>query len=302
MSAPPGGQKISHNLAQELHITSNSSNFNSTMVLTASQQVSFFEYSDQIRLSNRARTPSLVLEGIFTVDDIADWDENDWYQWKSNCRNTDKVQDPNNAANIIAQLLFKVSLKPLKRLKIASKLIRYYDSVYILLSAANIRWVVMKNFEIQRKSMVDKSKETKPDVPKLGKNTTVAKWNDFIKVHAAQVFVARKDTLEYLLRPNDVVVAPHPPLVMDHPYSADAGSIEGKHNICLSLKHPFYRDDNKSLFAILEVALRGTTYEASANTFQRTENGRGSYKALIYRHAGKYKWFKILRDANIYVN
>ena len=85
-----------------------------------------------------------------------------------------------------------------------------------MLSAANIRWGAMDNFKIQRKSMVNKSNKTKPDVQKLLNNTTIANWNDSIKVHAAQVFGARKATLEYFLSTNDAVVAPHPPLMMDH--------------------------------------------------------------------------------------
>ena len=36
--------------------------------------------------------------------------------------------------------------------------------------------MVMKNFEIQSKSMVDKSKQPKPDVAKMINNTTIAKW------------------------------------------------------------------------------------------------------------------------------
>ena len=91
----------------------------------------------------------------------------------------------------------------------------------------------MNNLEIQRKSTVDNSKQTKPDVSKLVNNTTLAKWNDSIKVHAAQVFGARNSILEYLLRTNDAIVAPHPPLIMDHPYSAAAGSIQVKRTLCL---------------------------------------------------------------------
>ena len=53
---------------------------------------------------------------------------------------------------------------------------------------------------------------------------------------------------------------------------------------------------------MLEVALRGTKFEASIKPFQRTGNGRGAYEALISKHAGKEKWIKILRDAKIYVN
>ena len=218
------------------------------------------------------------------------------------CNNPDRVQYPNNTDNLIDQLTFKVSINSLKRLKISSKLIRYYDSVSIVISATKIRWVVMNNFEIQRKSMVEKSKQTKPDVPKLVKNTTVAKWNEYIKVHAAQVFGARKVKLEYLLRPNDVIVSLHPPLVLYHPYSDAAGSIQGEHTLRISLDHTLYKEDNKSFFAILEVALRGTTYEASIKPFQRTDNGRGAYKYFIAQHDGKEKWFNILWYAKTYVH
>ena len=75
--------------------------------------------------------------------------------------------------------------------------------------------------------MVENSKQTKLNVPKLVKNTTLAEWNYSIKVHAYQGSGARKATLEYLLRTNDVVVAPHPSLMLDHNYSSAAGSIQG---------------------------------------------------------------------------
>ena len=150
--------------------------------------------------------------------------------------------------------------------------------------------------------MVEKSKKIKPDVTKLVKNNTVAKWNGSIKVHADQVFSATKATLEYFLRTNDAVVAPYPPLMLDHPYSTAAGSIQGEQTIRLLLNHPLYRYYNKSFFAILEVDLCGTTYEDSIKPFKRTGNGRGAYKALIDKHSEKDKWVNILRDAKIYVN
>ena len=272
------------------------------MVFTSAQQVSFFEDADQMGLSNRNCTLSLINEGIAAIDDLADWDDNYWDQRNSNCKKPDRVQDPNSASNLIAQVPFKISVHSLKRLNITSKLIRYYDSVSIVLSAANTLWVMINNFKIQRKSMVKKSKQTIPDVHKLVKNTTVAKCNDSIKVHAAQFFGARKATFEYFLRTNDAFVAPHPPIMLDHPYSAAAGSIQVEHTLRLSLNYPFYRDTNKSFFDILEVALRGTTYEAPIKPFQSNDNGRGAYKALIAQHAGKDKWVKILWDAKNYVN
>ena len=47
------------------------------MVFTAAQRVYFFGDADQMGLSNRTRTLSLIIEGIHTVDDLADWDDDD---------------------------------------------------------------------------------------------------------------------------------------------------------------------------------------------------------------------------------
>ena len=160
----------------------------------------------------------------------------------------------------------------------------------------------MDNFEIQRKSMVDKSKETKPDITKLSNNSTVAKWDDSIMVYASQVYGARKSTLEYLIRAKIAVSMPHPGLATGQPHSDEAVSIQGEQALRLSHTHPLYRDDKKSLFVVLEVALRGTTFDSSIKPFQRTGNGHGAYEALISQHDGKDKWIKILRDAKTYVN
>ena len=100
------------------------------------------------------RTLSVVIEGIATAEDLAFWDEEDWDQWNFICKNPYRVQDTNNTANLITQVPFKVSVKSLKRLNIASKLIRYYDSVPIVLIDAKIQRVMMNNFDIQCKSMV----------------------------------------------------------------------------------------------------------------------------------------------------
>ena len=114
----------------------------------------------------------------------------------------DRIPDPANPANLINQTPFAFSFKSLKRLKAASELIIYYESVSIELTAAEIRWPVIENYEIQRKAISLRIKQTVPDVPKIGKTTTVVKWNDSLIVYAGQVFGARKSSLKYVIRSN----------------------------------------------------------------------------------------------------
>ena len=273
----------------------------SKMVLTAAQIIAFFEEPLQCGLENRTRIDSLDAEGISSIDDLAEWEDDDWDQWSKNCKRPDKSPDPNNPGQLIDTVPYSLSVKSLKRLKIASKLVRYYQSVSIGITASNMRWVVLKNFSIQIEAMSLKSKESNPEIPKMTNKLSIAKWDDSLRAYMSLVFGARNATLEYLMRPAVAVVNPHPPLKTDCPHS-DVGSIQDEQILRLSHTHPLYKEDNKRFYGVLETALRGTTYDTSINSFKKTSDGRGAYLALISQHAGKDKWIKILRTAKTYVN
>ena len=89
------------------------------MVLSAAQITSFFEDADQMGLTNLTRNLSLNTEGITTVDELAEWKNDDWDQWKNNCKKPDRIPDPENPANLINQTPFAISVKSLKLLKAA---------------------------------------------------------------------------------------------------------------------------------------------------------------------------------------
>ena len=136
------------------------------------------------------------------VGELAEWKDDDWDKWKNNCKKPDRIPDPANPANLIHQTPLAISVKSLKRLKAVSELIRYYESVSIELTATKIRWPVIENYEIQQKAIYLRIKHTVPEVPKIGKTTTVAKSNDSIKLYAGQVLEERKASLKYVIRSN----------------------------------------------------------------------------------------------------
>ena len=53
------------------------------MVLTAPQTTAFFENAGQMGLSNRTRL-QLQLEGISMLEDLAEWDSEQWGDFNSN--------------------------------------------------------------------------------------------------------------------------------------------------------------------------------------------------------------------------
>ena len=104
------------------------------MVITAAQIKSFFEDADQMGLTHRTRTLSLNTEAIITVGELAEWKDDDWDQWKNNCRKPDRIPDPEKPANLIHQTSFVISVNSPNRLQAASELVRYYESVSIELT------------------------------------------------------------------------------------------------------------------------------------------------------------------------
>ena len=129
------------------------------------------------------------------MDDLVEWEDYDWDQWMRNCKKPERIPDPISAAQLINQVPLPLSVKSLKCFKIASRMVSYYESVSFDLTGPNLLCTLLDNYEIQRKTMAKKSKQSSSDVPKLGKNKIVAKWNDFITVHSGQLFGARKSTI-----------------------------------------------------------------------------------------------------------
>ena len=142
-------------------------------------------------LSNCTHADSLQLEGKFSVDGMAEWEDEDWDNWCSNCKKPDRVLDLASGATpgtLIKQVPLPVTVKSLKRLKMSYRLVRYYEATGRALNVGKLMWTVMESFEMQWKSLKQKSKETTPNNPKLLRTKTLAKRSDAIKVHLSQVF------------------------------------------------------------------------------------------------------------------
>ena len=69
------------------------------------------------------------------------------------------------AGTLVEQQVFLLTVKSLKRLKIASALVCYYESVSIPLNLTNMKWRVLKSFDTQMKAMKDRKKDGASDFP-----------------------------------------------------------------------------------------------------------------------------------------
>ena len=266
------------------------------MPFTNAQTTAFFEDADQMAIPHRT-VAQLATEGITAVDDLAEFEDDDFKQVAYNLSHPPAVLNAAVPPVLVPQEPFVLGAKSLRRLKVAAKAIRYYQSIDRATTSGNMHFTnVLRNFELQWNSLEDKVEADAPDVPKITRNLAVTRWSESFVDFLNQSYGVRKAPLAYVIRDDAVVAVPGPPLAHHQPHSNEHGSVEGELIARLSHTHPIFRDDNKMVYDHLEVATCSTIYAASIKPFQRTKNGRSAYQALISQHAGEDKWEKELKQ------
>ena len=237
----------------------------------------------------------MINEGIEHVHDLSDFDKDTITQVADNLRRPGgRIPNPDpNAApgSTIAQPPFVFSAKSQKRLLSACDLVRFYAMIGRDLSAGNMRWdPVIKNFAEQWKALQDRKKGEDPEVPKITKTLSVIKWTEAFDNFLHRKLGVRHVPLAYATCSEVTPPAVCPPLATDLPHSSEHGSVEADMVARASHLHPLYRDDNSSVYYLVEEATRGTSYAATIKPFQRRKDGRGAVLSLKSQHAGDDKW------------
>jgi hypothetical protein len=263
------------------------------MPLTAAQRTAFFVDAGQMGIPQET-VVQLQAEGIDGVDDLTDFDKETIEQIASNLRRpAGRVPDPNPTAAEGATIPtppFVFGAKSQQRLIHATNLIRYYEAVGRVSTAANLQWTpTMKNFSEQYKALQDKKGGDEPEVPKITKALPIIKWTEAFRDYLHRVVGVRTIPLAYVIRPEANVPAIGPQAV-GTPHSTEHEAIEIELIARASHGHALFREDNSAVYYKLEEATRATAYAASIKPYQRTKNGRDAWLALSNQYAGNDKW------------
>ena len=266
------------------------------MPFTNAQTTAFFTDNAQMDIPARTVT-AMATEGITVVDDLAEFGKDEFKAMTESFRNPPLIPDPNNPANQIRQNPFQLGARSLKRLKVAANAVRYYQATSRATTAGNMQWnSVLRNFDDQWKSIIDRKDDETPDVPKITRNFKVPRWSEAFSDFLHRVIGVQNAPLAYVTRQDDVVPVVAPPLAHGQPYSIEHGSVENEMIHRLSHTHALFRDDNAKVYHYLEEATRTTIYSSTLTPFKRRKDGRGAYLALLSQHAGDDKWEKELRN------
>ena len=269
------------------------------MVLTNAQTTAFF--TDPAQMGIPATTLAQInAEGIVTVDDLEDFDDDALKQLADNLRRPGgqvPVDPANPAAGMMATPAFVFGAKSQARLKVACRLVRYHITVGRPTSAANMRWThVGKNFKVQWDALVRRKEEDRPDTPTITKALPILKWIPAFEDHLSRCIGVRDIPLSYVVRADVQVPAAAPALMNNQPHSEEHGSMIAEMVARASHDHAAFADDNEDVYYMVEEATRSTQYAASIRTFTRTKNGRDAMIALKAQFAGVDKWTTVIHE------
>ena len=197
------------------------------MVFTGAQITSFFEDAAQMGLSNRTRL-YIQGEGINHPDDLQEFTDKDaWDQIIENCKRPPQIT--NAAGALVNQQPFIFPAKSLMRLKIASKVVDYYARTSRPLSAANMMWVRLNNFNVEWKVIQDRKKANDElKLPVISKQLTVVAFFEAYESYASEFIGAANCPLSWIYREEEAVAATPPPQETDQPYSIEHKSVAGE--------------------------------------------------------------------------
>lgn len=270
------------------------------MVITNAQATAFFEDVLQMGIPRRT-VVKLVDEGITTISDLSEFTSESLKEISENLRRpTGRDPDPTPnapAGATVAVQPFVLGAKSQMRLRAASQLVQFYETVGRPLTAANMQWVpIIKNFSEHWKALEDRATDTDPETPKISKALPVTKWTEAFSDFLNRVVGSRTIPLAYVIRTDIAVQVDPPALALNQPYSTEHGSVEDDLIARASHGHALYREDNSKVYYLLEEATRTTSYAASIKPFQRAKNGRGAWFALVQQYAGEDKWRAELKN------
>ena len=100
----------------------------------------------------------------------------------------------------------------------ACELVRYYKTVGRAITDGNIQCTtVMKNFDIQWKSLMDKKSKDDPETLKISKSLNIMKWSEAFREILYRCIGVHDIPIVYVIRYNKDVTATAPALMAGQP-------------------------------------------------------------------------------------
>ena len=178
-------------------------------------------------LSNRTRT-YLKGEGIVQPDDLAEFTKKEaWAQIVENCKRPPQI--PGAGGALVNQQPFLLPAKSLLRLKTASLVADYYLRTLRDLTAGNMVWTRLNNFQVEYDTLLERKKTNDElTLPKISRNLPIVPFFEPYDSFVEEFIGQANCPLAWIYREEVDVPAPAPDLLAGQPYSEGHGSVAGR--------------------------------------------------------------------------
>ena len=263
----------------------------------------YLKSSNNMKLSSDASVTRVTYEGLTNFESLQDFDKKTIEKLPSICKEKIHAINEDIPAGISSEPEIagaNVSSVSVRRLVVASFAAKYYKAVGRNMTAANMHYQnVLAGFKADWEAYMELKKDTAPEAPSImdrDNDRKVIKWAPIFKDCLSRTF-GHRGPLSYVLRDDATVLdEAYDPLKSDattgviNSYFGLSGGLQDE--LVSRLKHtgPIYKQDNASVFLLIEKASRNTSVESTVKAFARTKDGRGAFLAIIKNHAGETKY------------
>ena len=248
-----------------------------------------------------ARRIAIQDEGLTTIDDLVDFDDD---EIKILCQSVRKpggsIVDPNDATRTrtIPDPGFKIPSVCEKRLKLAANGARLYAKINRPITADALSRSRLKL--IDKHLMLIDEHEDPDTLPQISKTFGIMRAMDLVPSHLRECLGVNKVPLSYVIR-DQVIPTQLGQLLPNQIHSADFESFVDELIVHTAHNGPEFVEDNARVFSILMEMVRGTSFESSLKSHQRARDGRNAYLSLLQHNMGSSKWDKVIEEAETYV-
>lgn len=149
------------------------------------------------------------------------------------------------------------------------------------------------------------AKQDVPQVPALTKPNPPLRWCESFKNVCYNTSGVRKIPLLYIIRENVEVT---PEAGTNTTVTYDLCKINKSHGssdsvledliLCTSHSHPLFKQDNVTVFTMIEEAAQGSQFATTIQPFKNKKNGWAAWLSLLSSHVGADKWEHIVKTCS----
>ena len=237
-------------------------------------------------------------EGFGSMDALLDLNDNALKILAANARKPTGEADPANENAIIPRQPFVFPASAHQKLSVAHQMAHYYKLVSRIMTPDTMTWPIMQLFKENWEILQEMKEMENTPGPKITKDTiNLRSLEEQFLAWCNQNVGSLGAKFAYVIRTNAIPEGMTPPASPGMPYSNEYQSLEEEFTERCTHMHPRFRQDNATIFALLERTFRvNPSLYSVLKPHARTKDGRAAWLAVKAQYLGEDKLRAEIRE------